>query len=359
MEVQLENVENPICKGINFKVESGEILVIAGRTGAGKTTLLNIIAGLVPYKGRILFDGKPVDHLPPNKREIGYMFQNQLLFPHMRVWDNVAFPLKAKGLTGEVLKEKVKEALQLMGISDLWDRYPSTLSGGEAQRVALARTIAGMPKLLLLDEPFSKVDLGTAKRLRLHLKRIQRQMGITTLFVTHNLQEAFEMGDRIALMEEGRIQQIGRPEELLFSPANCSVSSYFGNPNIFWCRGQKGLPFGLAQADLGSFSLIVPWSGKRILKVAFFPWNVYLSQDPPPGPNVNRFKGKIKEIEKIGPLTKVKVKIGEINIRVDPEDSSIKQMDLREGMEVYVIIPLRYIKTFEVEDGVYNREKFE
>ncbi len=352
MEIQLENVENPICKGINLRVKSGEMLVIAGRTGVGKTTLLNIIAGLTPYKGRILFNGKPIDHLPPEKRQVGYMFQNQLLFPHMSVWENVAFPLKAKGLKGEVLKRRVKEALELMGISELSDRYPSTLSGGEAQRVALARTIATMPKLLLLDEPFSKVDLGTAKRLRLHLKRIQRQMGITTLFVTHNLQEAFEMGDRIALMEEGRIQQIGTPEELLFSPANHSVSSYFGNPNIFCCSGQKGLPFGLAQADLGSFSLIVPWSGKRILKVAFFPWNVYLSQDPPPGPNVNRFKGKIKEVEKVGALIKAKVQIGEDFITVELEDSTLKQMDLREEKEVYVIIPLRWIKTFEAEDGV-------
>jgi len=352
MEVQLENVENSICKGINLKVKSGEMLVIAGRTGAGKTTLLNIIAGLTSYKGRILFDGNPIDHLPPEKRQVGYMFQNQLLFPHMSVWENVAFPLKAKGLKGEVLKRRVKEALELMGISELSDRYPSTLSGGEAQRVALARTIATMPKLLLLDEPFSKVDLGTAKRLRLHLKRIQRQMGITTLFVTHNLQEAFEMGDRIALMEEGRIQQIGTPEELLFSPANRSVSSYFGNPNLFCCSGQKGLPFGLAQVDLGSFSLIVPWSGRRILKVAFFPWNVYLSQDPPPGPNVNRFKGKIKQMEKVGASTRIKVQIGEEFITVELEESTLKQMDLREEKEVYVIIPLRWIKTLEAEDGV-------
>jgi ABC-type sugar transport system ATPase subunit len=352
MEVQLENVENSICKGISLKVKSGEILVIAGRTGAGKTTLLNIIAGLIPYKGRILFDGKVADHLPPEKRQIGYVFQNQLLFPHMKVWENVAFPLKVKGFKGEALKEKVKEALQMMGIGELWDRYPSTLSGGEAQRVALARAIIGMPKLLLLDEPFSKVDLGTAKRLRLHLKKIQREMGITTLFVTHNLQEAFEMGDRIALLEEGRIQQIGTPEELLFSPANCSVSSYFGNPNVFWCLGQKGLSIGVAQADLGSFSLIVPWSGKRILKVAFFPWNVYLSPDPPPGPKVNRFKGRIEEIERVSSLTKVKVQIGKSLITVDMEESNLREMELREGKEVYVIIPLRWIKTFEVEDGV-------
>jgi len=352
MEVQLENVENSICKGISLKVKSGEILVIAGRTGAGKTTLLNIIAGLIPYKGRILFDGKVADHLPPEKRQIGYVFQNQLLFPHMKVWENVAFPLKVKGFKGEALKEKVKEALQMMGIGELWDRYPSTLSGGEAQRVALARAIIGMPKLLLLDEPFSRVDLGTAKRLRLHLKKIQREMGITTLFVTHNLQEAFEMGDRIALLEEGRIQQIGTPEELLFSPANCSVSSYFGNPNVFWCLGQKGLSIGVAQADLGSFSLIVPWSGKRILKVAFFPWNVYLSPDLPPGPKVNRFKGRIEDIERVGSLTKVKVQIGKSLITVDMEESNLREMELREGKEVYVIIPLRWIKTFEVEDGV-------
>jgi ABC-type sugar transport system ATPase subunit len=352
MEVQLENVENSICKGISLKVKSGEILVIAGRTGAGKTTLLNIIAGLIPYKGRILFDGKVADHLPPEKRQIGYVFQNQLLFPHMKVWENVAFPLKVKGFKGEALKEKVKEALQMMGIGELWDRYPSTLSGGEAQRVALARAIIGMPKLLLLDEPFSRVDLGTAKRLRLHLKKIQREMGITTLFVTHNLQEAFEMGDRIALLEEGRIQQIGTPEELLFSPANCSVSSYFGNPNVFWCLGQKGLSIGVAQADLGSFSLIVPWSGKRILKVAFFPWNVYLSPDLPPGPKVNRFKGRIENIERVGSLTKVKVQIDKSLITVDMEESNLREMELREGKEVYVIIPLRWIKTFEVEDGV-------
>ncbi|RLA84067.1 MAG: hypothetical protein DRG31_05435 [Deltaproteobacteria bacterium] len=352
MEVRLEGIETFACRGINLEIREGEILVLLGPTGAGKTTLLNCIAGLIPYKGRVLLGNRPVDHLPPEKRGIGYVFQDLALFPHMTVWENVAFGLRTKGIKGRELRERVSEILELLRIRHLLDRYPRQLSGGEAQRVALARALAPMPCVLLLDEPFSKLDLRTAKILRLEFKRVQRQTRITTLFVTHNQAEAFEMGDRIAVMDHGRIQQVGPPEELLFSPRNEAVSRYFGYPNVLDCLSQKELDSGLALVDTGSIRLFVPSSGRRILKVAFSPSNVYLSREAPPGPKVNRFRGRIIGLLPDPPVVKVQVQVEGCIIGVEVEEGALREMGLEVGQDVHLIIPLRWIRTLEVDDGV-------
>lgn len=212
--IELRNIENYACRGVNLKVLSGELLVLLGPNGAGKTTLLNIIAGLIGYKGSVLFDGRPIDELPTRERKVGYLFQDLVLFPHLDVSSNIAYGLRARRWPNEKIELRVKELLRLLKIEHLATAYPWHLSGGEKQKVALSRALATYPRILLLDEPLSSLDWQTSRYLRSELKGIQRQLGITTLYVTHDLTEAKEVADRMAVIHEGCIQQIGRLEDL-------------------------------------------------------------------------------------------------------------------------------------------------
>jgi len=212
--IELRNIENYACRGVNLKVFSGELLVLLGPNGAGKTTLLNIIAGLTGYKGSVLFDGRPIDELPTRERKVGYLFQDLVLFPHLDVASNIAYGLRVQRWSNEKIELRVKELLRLLKIEHLATAYPWHLSGGEKQKVALSRSLAPYPKILLLDEPLSSLDWQTSRYLRSELKGIQRQLGITTLYVTHDLTEAKEVADRMAIILGGRIEQIGRLEDL-------------------------------------------------------------------------------------------------------------------------------------------------
>jgi ABC-type sugar transport system ATPase subunit len=216
--IELKSVSNYMFSNLNMKVFDGELLVVLGPNGAGKTTLLNIIAGLVDYEGTVLFDGVPVDKTPTNERQIGYLFQNLALFPHLDVASNVSYSLRINGKKKEEIVQEVDELLKLMKIGHLKRRYPKNLSGGEKQRVALARALATSPEVLLLDEPFNSLDIGMCKCLRREIHQIQRKMGITTVFVTHNLADAEEMGDRIVVLNGGKIQQV-KSNEMLFKNA--------------------------------------------------------------------------------------------------------------------------------------------
>ena len=206
--IELRNISNYVFSNLNMKVFDKELLVVLGPNGAGKTTLLNIIAGLVDYRGTVLFDGVPVDKTPTNERQIGYLFQNLALFPHLDVASNVGYSLRIRGKKKEEIAQEVNELLKLMRIEHLKQRYPKNLSGGEKQRVALARALATSPRVLLLDEPFNSLDNGMCKCLRREIRQIQRKMGITTVFVTHNLADAEEMGDRIVVLNGGKIKQV-------------------------------------------------------------------------------------------------------------------------------------------------------
>lgn len=223
--IELKDIRNYACHRISLEVLSNELLVLLGPNGAGKTTLLNVVAGLTEYEGSVLFDGKRVDGLPPQKREVGYLFQDLVLFPHLDVTSNIAFSLISHGWTKERTEARVREMLDLMRIAHLASRY---LSGGEKQRVALARALAPIPKILLLDEPLSSLDLQTAKYLRAELKHLQRILGITTIYVTHEHSEAEEMGDRIAVIQQGCVEQVGQPEQVFFYPANEKVAAFIG-----------------------------------------------------------------------------------------------------------------------------------
>lgn len=223
----------PVLAGVDLTVGSGSILAVLGPSGCGKTTMLKVITGLVIQdSGTVTLGGTRIDGLRTRKRGIGMVFQHFSLFPHMSVRSNVEFGLRMKGVRSAERRERTDGLLELMGISDLGDRRPSGLSGGQRQRVAIARALAPEPKVLLLDEPFASVDHETRRRLRKELKRLQRELGTTMVFVTHDQEEAFEVGYLTAVMNGGRIEQVGRPRDLYEDPRTPFIQRFIGKANL-------------------------------------------------------------------------------------------------------------------------------
>jgi spermidine/putrescine ABC transporter ATP-binding subunit len=239
-----------------LSIRRGELMTLLGPSGCGKTTLLNLVAGfLVVDDGDIEIDGKRVNEIPTYKREIGLMFQNYALFPHMSIADNVGYGLRMRGVAKPDLKRRVAEALSLVRLTGVEDRRPHQLSGGQQQRVALARALVVSPKVLLLDEPFSALDRNLRASMQIEIKDIQRQLGVTTIFVTHDQSEALSMSDRIAVMFEGRIRQVGSPDEIYRRPADRFVASFVGDVNVL--RGRLDRLDGQAIVGLGAAKISV------------------------------------------------------------------------------------------------------
>ena len=233
--------KEPVLKDLSFGLRHDEILAILGPSGCGKSTALRIISGLIPQdRGSVVLDGKKIDLVPANKRGIGFVFQNYSLFPHMNVARNIDFGLRLKGVSSGGRKKKVSELLSLVGLDGFGNRRPSSLSGGQKQRVALARALAVDPKLLLLDEPFGALDAKIRRRIRRDLKGLQKELGVSMLFVTHDQEEAFEVGDRIAVMNGGRFEQIGLPRDLYDNPGSRFVAKFVGNMNVIKIPGERG-----------------------------------------------------------------------------------------------------------------------
>ncbi|MEA1866815.1 MAG: ABC transporter ATP-binding protein [Thermodesulfobacteriota bacterium] len=230
--IELKNISNFICRDISLKIANGELMVLLGPTGAGKTTLLNIVSGLIEYEGSILFDGVSIDEIPVNRRSVGYLLQDLALFPHLDVVSNITYGLKIQKRRVNEIKARLDEMLDLMNIPDLARRYPKDLSGGEKQRVALARALAPSPQVLLLDEPMSNLDPLTKETILDEFKSIQRKTGITTIYVTHDQNEALSLGDRISVLNEGKIEQVGVPDELFYHPETEFVARFVGFKNI-------------------------------------------------------------------------------------------------------------------------------
>ncbi len=212
-EISLQRITNGILHEVDLEIGSGEFMVIIGPSGAGKTTLLNVIAGLVHYSGHVTFDCKPVEKVPTYRRALGYVFQDSMLFPHLTVEANLQLAANSTGRNPE-RSQSAKALLKLLGIEHLRKRLPRHLSAGERQRATLARTLAADPKVLLLDEPFANLDDRSSSVLRAELKSLQKRLGLTTLFVTHNIREAEELGERIALLASGSIEGTFTPDEL-------------------------------------------------------------------------------------------------------------------------------------------------
>lgn len=226
----------PAVSDVSLKVKKGEFLTLLGPSGCGKTTLLNLIAGfLEPERGEIFIDGDLVTHVPPYMRSIGMVFQNYALFPHMTVSQNVAFGLKMRTVPTPEIASRVAQALDMVRLPGMGARNPRQLSGGQQQRVALARALVINPKVVLLDEPFSAIDKNLRGEMQVELKQIQKRVGITTVFVTHDQSEALSLSDRIAVMSNGRIEQLSEPAQLYRNPASGFVASFIGDINRLPC----------------------------------------------------------------------------------------------------------------------------
>lgn len=223
-----------VLRDITLRVEPGEFFALLGPSGSGKSTLLRLIAGFNQHQsGELLVDGKDVTGTPPWLRNVGMVFQSYALWPHMTVWQNVAFGLEARKLSKPVIDQKVAAVLELVDLADFAQRRPGQLSGGQQQRVAIARTLAIEPQVLLLDEPLSNLDAKLRAQTRQELVRLQRRLGITTIFVTHDQEEALTTCQRIAVMDQGIIQQVGTPMDLFDFPVNRFVAQFIGSINLF------------------------------------------------------------------------------------------------------------------------------
>jgi ABC-type sugar transport system ATPase subunit len=344
--IKLKNISKYVCKNVNLEIFDKELLVLLGPNGAGKSTLLNIIAGLIDYQGSVFFDHKPVDQLPANQRKIGYLFQELNLFPHFDVTTNIAYGLRVQKQSRNEIKARVEDLLQIMKIKHLSSYYPKQLSGGEKQRVALARALANSPSILLLDEPMNSLDYRTSKYLRTEFKILQKKLEITTIYVTHNFYEADEMADRIAVLDKGKLEQVGSPEEIFFHPTK-AVSDFIGEPNILNCDYYHRLSFGLVEVKSGDISLVVSSEGEKVKKVAILPEDIYLSNTKPPGPDLNRVKGKLIEMEEKFSTVCCIVLVGEKYLRVKLPKEIFVNMNLNINDEVWLILNLRKLKTIE------------
>ena len=225
--------EEYVLQGINLQIKQGEFVTLLGASGCGKTTTLRIIAGLEqPDSGSVWLEGKDVTGLEPNQRDVNTVFQNYALFPHMNVADNIGYGLKIRKVPRPEIKKKVKEMLELVQLEGFEKRKPSELSGGQKQRVAIARALANNPRVLLLDEPLGALDLQLRRTMQLELKRLQKKLGITFIYITHDQEEAINMSDRIVVMNQGRFEQIGTPDEIYNHPETSYVATFVGNANI-------------------------------------------------------------------------------------------------------------------------------
>lgn len=231
IEKSFEGTE--VLRGISLRIQKGEFITFLGASGCGKTTTLRIISGLEsPEKGKVILNGQDVTNLEPNKRNVNTVFQNYALFPHMNVFENVAYSMKIRKVKKEEIKKTVTEMLKLVQLEGFEKRMSSMMSGGQKQRVAIARALANKPEILLLDEPLGALDLQLRRQMQTELKRLQKKLGITFIYITHDQEEAINMSDRIVVMKDGRLEQVGTPEEVYNHPKTSYVAQFVGNANI-------------------------------------------------------------------------------------------------------------------------------
>jgi spermidine/putrescine transport system ATP-binding protein len=301
---------------VSLAIAAGEFLTLLGASGSGKTTTLRMIAGFdLPTAGEIWMEGQSIHLLPPYKRNVNTVFQNYALFPHMSVWDNVAYGLKMRRVARAEIDERVGQVLEMVHLEQLARRAPRQLSGGQQQRVALARALVNRPKVLLLDEPLGALDLKLRKEMQLELKHLQTQVGITFVYVTHDQEEALTMSNRIALMRAGRIEQVGTPQEIYDRPATKYVADFIGETNLLSARVRiiagdratldvEGQAID-AQAPAGG--PVPPAGGQVWLSVRPEVMTILRDGESPPGHNV--LVGTVEEGIYAGSLTRLRLRL--------------------------------------------------
>jgi molybdate/tungstate transport system ATP-binding protein len=332
-------------KDISLSLDDREYFVILGPTGAGKTILMECIAGIHGVKnGQIQIDNIDVSRSAPEERNIGYVPQDYVLFPFLNVCENIIFGLKRKGYSKPDMEKRLQSLSDLLGITHLLNRDTRSLSGGEKQRVALARALAPSPRILLMDEPLSALDFQTSKHLRMELRRIHNELGITTIHITHNQLEAEELADRIAIMISGCLEQVDKPDNIFFTPLNETVSNFIGSINILNCNSIRQLAPGLVEADCEGLRIILPHNGTEIDKIAVSPRDIYMSNVVPPGPSLNRYKGIVTAINTKSALARVSIKTGDLTLKAELPRELAYEMNLTEGKEVYYILKFKRLK---------------
>ena len=291
--------------------ERGEFVSLLGPSGCGKTTTLRMIAGFeYPDSGSIKVDGKEITNLPPNKRNVGMVFQAYALFPNMTVASNVGFGMRVKKQSKDAITKRVGELLEMIHMPEKADRYPYQLSGGQQQRVALARALAVEPQVLLLDEPLSALDAKIRVALRNEIRAIQRQLGITTVYVTHDQEEALSLSDRVVVMSDGRIEQIGSPSEIYNFPATSFVASFVGTLNLLAARVVDPSAGRLA-VEGQEIRAAKPISGARsgeIVSVALRPESISLEEGPE---GTNRLRGPVVDVSFLGSIVRLRIRLGD------------------------------------------------
>ncbi|MDD2666293.1 MAG: tungstate ABC transporter ATP-binding protein WtpC [Methanocellales archaeon] len=322
-------------KDITLDVKKGEYFVILGPTGAGKTLLLETIAGFhIPDKGDVWIEGRDVTLIPPEKRKIGFIYQDYSLFPHLTVEQNIAFGLKLKRTSkSNTNSARLKDIMNWLKISHLAHRYPSTLSGGEQQKVAIARAIAIEPPILLLDEPLSALDPRTKDYLRDELKLVKKEFGITMVHVTHDQTEALVLADRIAVLMNGRLMQVGTPYEIFNKPLNEELADFVGVENILY-GNVRNKENGIAEIEINSGMTIfaVTEYCDGAVRVFVRPEDITISKSKGDSSARNVMSGKIRELQSIGALTRVKL---DINLVALITKQSREILGLQNGDDVY------------------------
>lgn len=322
-------------RDVSLEVPTGELVALLGPSGSGKTTLLRIIAGLeFADSGSVRFDSKDITERSARERRVGFVFQHYALFRHMTVFENVAFGLRVKPRqlrpSRDEIRAKVTGLLKLVQLDWLADRYPSQLSGGQRQRIALARALAVEPNVLLLDEPFGALDAKVRLELRRWLRRLHDEIHVTSFFVTHDQEEALEVADRVVVMNEGQIEQVGTPEQVYDHPATPFVYNFLGNVNLFHSRVVNG------KARIGSLEMEVPEDahpeGQAVMYVR--PHLLDIEQQ---ATGADHFRARVKHINRTGPLAKIELMTewGDL-VNVEMSQERFMNLGLRSDLEVFV-----------------------
>lgn len=332
-----------LLRDISFEIPRGGYGLLIGPSGSGKTTLLETVAGhLAPLGGGVHLHGEEVTGLAPERRGVGFVYQNYHLFPHLDVRENIGYGLRRGPLPPDAQLARVRELAGLLGIEPLLDRSVHGLSGGETQRVALARALAPRPSILLLDEPFAAVDPATRHLLRRELRAIHAHEQVTTLQVTHDFDEALRLGDVVAVMAEGRIAQLGRPDEVFRFPNSAFVARFIGTGTVLrgevtrQAGGQDGEPFA-AWFESGPLRFEVVAEREGTAHAVLRPEDLLLSREPMPGSARNRFAAVVERVERLGPISYVHLDAGR-PLTAAVTTASAEEMQLRAGLELTVTV---------------------